>query len=198
MMRAFKAIKILSFISSMFPLSIYLILNYFGEYNMLYGVKYLNPHNIVVAIAVLEFISIIYIIVFYKKSIYSENNNYIRVKLENPIQEKTNTSNYLLANVLPIITFEMDNANKIIFICILILLLGYMYIKNNLYYINPLYDIINVRIYNCKIIVVDNTGKTIKVLDKIVVSKFHLYKFENRVYKAIEEKDTVVIVEEID
>lgn len=197
-MNRYKLLKITSFISSMFPFIIYLTLKYWNSTEGFDICNYVTPKRIVILILGLCILSILYIIIFYNFFIKNNDNvNYKRIKLSKGIsKEKTNTSDYLLANVLPVVTLEMDEVYKIIFIIIIVILLGIMYIKNNLYYINPLYDLIDVKIYSGEVTIVDNNNVEQKDINKMIISKINLYTFKNKYYKAIEGIDTIIITEE--
>lgn len=140
-------LKITSYISSMFPFSIYVFFLYMND---TYRFKYLfgiTPQIAVWSLMIAQICSIIYVLYFYLYKIKKDGNNFINAKFYNLKAEKTNTSNYILANVLPIATVDLDTELKSIFIILILILLGIMYVKNNLYYINPLYDLLGIKVY---------------------------------------------------
>lgn len=180
-------LKITSFISSMFPLSLFLLLKY-GKNNKKLFMD-IEAKHIVVFIFIVELISILYIIYFYK---WKTNKGAFNVKdyyLKEIRLEKTNTSNYLLANVLPIITLEMEKRYSLIFYICLIILLGFMYIKNNLYYINPLYDILNIKVFSASVYYKDKLNPEIT----FIISMISLYEFDNNIYRGIRFGDILII-----
>lgn len=180
-------LKITSFISSMFPLSLFLLLKY-GKNNKKLFMD-IEAKHIVVFIFIVELISILYIIYFYK---WKTNKGAFNVKdyhLKEIRLEKTNTSNYLLANVLPIITLDMEKRYSLIFYICLIILLGFMYIKNNLYYINPLYDILNIKVFSASVYYKDKLNPEIT----FIISMISLYEFDNNIYRGIRFGDILII-----
>lgn len=191
-------IKFTSFISSMFPFSLFLILKYHDNNIVLLKhiplLKNIKLNLIVIFIFLITLISVGYVFYFFKIKIKNDRKNKLnkeKYHLRDIVQEKTNTSSYLLSNVLPVITLDMDNKENIIFMIILIILLAFMYIKNDLYYINPLYDLINIRIYNAECYKLDSEVSSLK----LVISLIPLYEFQDNVYEGIDYKDILIIRE---
>ena len=182
--------KLTSFISSMFPFSVFLILKYYDNYEMIF--KYIPINVMVNSILVVTLISIGYVFYFFKIKIKNDKKNKLnkeKYHLENIMQEKTNTSSYMLSNVLPVVTLDMDNKASIIFMIILIILLAFMYIKNDLYYINPMYDLINIKVYNVDCYKLDSKIST----SKLVISLVPLYEFEDNRYEGVDFRDILII-----
>ena len=184
-------LKIASFISSMFPLSLFLLLKYVKNNKKIF--MDIEAKHIVVFIFIIELISILYIVYFYK---WKTQKGYFNVEdyhLKEIRLEKTNTSNYLLANVLPIITLEMEKSYSLIFYICLIILLGFMYVKNNLYYVNPLYDILNIKVFSASVYYKDKLNSEIT----FIISMVSLYEFDNNIYRGIRFRDILIITEEV-
>ncbi|MBU3106967.1 hypothetical protein [Clostridium gasigenes] len=188
-------VKIASFITSMFPLSLFLVLKYYNEYTLFLGKI---PRNIFAnTLFIIEIFSIIYIIYFYKFKKTKGAVNVDKYHFENIIQQKNNTTNYLLANVLPVITLELDKTYNFIFFIVLFFLLGYMYVKNNMVHINPLYDFMNVKIYSCKIYKFSKNNPNIKIEipNSTVISTIDIYGFDNSIYKGALLGDVLLVRE---
>ncbi|WP_270215275.1 hypothetical protein [Clostridium butyricum] len=184
--------KIASFISSMFPFSVFIVLKYQHNYNVV--LKYIHINILVNSIFLITILSSLYVIYFLKMKIFSRNFNRKQCHLKNINQEKTNTSSYLLSNVLPVVTLEMDSMNNVIFVSILILLLAFMYIKNNLYYINPIYDLINIKVYKADVF--ENQRNNCKNL--FIISCVTLYEFNNNHYEGIRFGEILFITKNLD
>lgn len=186
-------LKISSFITSMLPLGIYLIIKYRSdnEYAFL-NIKYITARNSAFLFFIIEIISFIYLIYFFQRIKKSTNVNRSDYNLTNIEQQKTNTSDYLLANVLPVVTLQLDSVESSIFFIILIILLGIMYIKNDLYYINPIYDFLNIKTYTCDACEYKNNKKG-KAKKKYVISFTKLYDFENNKYLSVDYGDTLIV-----
>lgn len=193
----FSFLKLFSFISSMFPLSIYLLLTYYNDNYAIGGIKYFTPKVVSALILLCEIISIVYVIFFYFHLLKKISKTKGReVEIKNPVQEKTSTSNYLLANILPIITLDYNKTPIVILTIFLIITLCFMYIKNNLYYINPIYDIFNIKVYTCDIKFPGGTEKKPIVKRKTVISINNLYDFERTKFLIVEDVDIVFVVNE--
>lgn len=190
-------LKITSFISSLLPLTVFLFLKYINNNRVFHNIKLLTPNNIVIFLGVIQVISILYVVIYYKYFINRRNNNYIKIRISNVKQEKSNTSNYLLSNVLPIISLDFKDMAGITFVVLIIIFLAFMYVKNNLYYINPLYDIIGIKVYSCNIKLLNDNDQEVKEINKTLISIVNLYEFNNNRYKAIENVDTVIITKEL-
>lgn len=208
---SYGLMKIASYISSMFLFLFYLYISYKNDKTILWAwdtsnIPFLNkiikniditPSLICIILFSIEIISILYVVYFFKLKI-KKVHEYNTVTVGNGvIQNKSNTSNYLLANVLPIITIELDEIYKGYFVLVLVVILGFMYIKNDLYYINPLYDLMNIKVYegqlNPIIAMKDN-----KPINKPIISTINLYTFRTSKYHCIEGRDTVIVVKKLE
>lgn len=190
-------LKITSFISSLLPLTVFLFLKYINNNRVFHNIKLLTPNNIVILLCIIQVISISYVIIYYKYFVNRRNNNYIKIRISNVKQEKSNTSNYLLSNVLPIISLDFKDMAGITFVVLIIIFLAFMYVKNNLYYINPLYDIIGIKVYSCNVKLLNDNDQEVKEINKTLISIVSLYEFNNNRYKAIENVDTIIITKEL-
>jgi hypothetical protein len=190
-------LKIASFISSLFPLSVYLFIKYFGNEKAFNNNGLLTPNNTALVLVLFEVASVFFVIYYYKVYLKSNNNNFIKIKLSNIQQEKANTTSYLLSNVLPIISLDFSDVAGVTFAILLVLFMGIMYLKNNLYYINPLYDLIGVKTYNATIISIDDDDNKIKELHKTLISTINLYEFDNSKFKSLENSDTLIVFKEL-
>lgn len=127
--------KIILFISSYFPLYIIIIIKYFRvlfNYNKLFSYR-------TVLILFLFFVTIACILsLFMLKKTNAEDDIEINKNIE---MANDTVISYIMTYVIPIISTEADAASKVINI-FLFLLIGYLYIKLNLIYINPLWAIL--------------------------------------------------------
>lgn len=179
--------KIASFISSMIPLSVFIELKYYNNYEII--IKYVPVNILVNSIFSITILSLIYIIYFFKISIPKGSFNRNIYRIDNIVQEKTSTSTYLLSNVLPVVSLGMDNMYNIIFMIILILFLSFMYIKNNMYYINPIYDLINIKVYRADVF--ENENRNLKNI--CIISCVTLYGFDNTDYEGVKFGEILII-----
>ena len=143
----FFILRLVSFITSMFPFTFYMFFTYKNDYYKFKTFFNITPSFTVWVLMVIQIISIIYLVIFFKKKALSSNDNITYAKFSDLKSERSNTSNYVLANVLPIATLDLDTELKAWFLVLIVIFLGIMYVKNDLMYINPLYDIIGVKVY---------------------------------------------------
>ena len=183
----FLLIKIVSFITSMFPLSIFLFFKYTNEYTKFLG--YIPKNLFVNIFIIVEIFSALTIYFFFrmsdmsKKRNLSQNYNVKRYHLEDVVRDKNTTTNYLLANVLPMIALELDyNYNFIFFIFL---------------FNNPFYDFMGIKVYTSKVFEIVENDKYIKRNISIVLSKSSVYDFDNNECRGVVFKDVLIILKSL-
>lgn len=91
-------------------------------------------------------------------------------------KDRTLTTQYLLSNVLPIISLEYDKYYMIIFTVFLLSGLYIMYLKNNLFYMNPIFDFCNINVYTADVCKIDRyTQEKGSISEMIIISNEKLY-----------------------
>lgn len=171
--------KIASYISSLFLLAIYICSLYFNEEKMVL-IPYININFnihclqfvllVIVLVALIYFIIYIFFIASNKKLNNIENIEIIELK-----QEKFNSLNFLFCNILPVTTLELNYKRNVILVILLLVILGYIFIKNDMFYINPLYDILGIRIYEATVLV----GRATTPKKTILISRKKIYDTNN-------------------
>ncbi|WP_432291592.1 hypothetical protein [Clostridium baratii] len=191
--KTFFVLRLVSFITSMFPFTFYMFFTYKDDTYRFKSFFGITPRITVWLMIVIQVLSIIYILIFYFRRINSCNENIVFAKFSEVKLERSNTSNYILANVLPIATIDLDTELKAWFLALILVFLGIMYIKNNLMNINPLYDLIGVKVY-------EGTAKfNIGNIDKgsgdiIVISKVKVNsntESNSNIYELVEGYDNI-------
>jgi hypothetical protein len=130
------------FISSYFPLYIILlILNFDIKKSKVLFVK-----NNVFLIILIIFCGISIITVINLKHTKG-NENHIFSDIE---KTEDTIISYLMTYIVPILSINISNTDTIIINCILYVLIGFMYIKLNLIYLNPLFLICGYYVYKAK------------------------------------------------
>ena len=188
-------LKISSYISSMLPFGLYLFISYYNDQYKFWGVSLLTPSLGSLIILICSVISSIYVIIFYKYIIKKIDYSNEYVQILNLKKEKSNTTNYLLANVLPIIGISMDTEYKSLFVIFIVFILGFMYIKNDLYSTNPLYDFLNINIYTCTVKTINkhDGNRASKEFEVTIIATQNLYHFKDKEYVAIKNGDIMFI-----
>ncbi|MDU5039209.1 hypothetical protein [Clostridium perfringens] len=188
-------LKIASFISSMAPFSVYLMLVYYNDYYSFWGIKILTPHIGALLTFIICILSIIYIYIFYRFIINNIDRSNEYIKLINLKKDKANTTNYLLTNVLPIVGISMDTENKSLFAIFILIILGFMYIKNDLYSTNPIYDLFNIKTYTGIVqeIDIDNPLLVQNEYEATILVRNDLLNFSDTTFICIKHGDTIFV-----
>lgn len=149
--------RIIMFISSYFPLYIMIIILYFSKILKGFVEKNIFTISFAILMMVLIIISIISVILLRKGRCTREKvvNN-----LENP--DDTILS-YIMTYIIPLIT-NGDNSKEVYIVNILLfVLIGYIYLRLNLIYLNPLWAMFGYAIYRDanKDIVITNISREV-------------------------------------
>lgn len=137
------SIKIMMFISSYFPLYIMLLILYNKEIHNAFYTK--NKYYIIF------FISIIILIFLSLFSVYLlKKTSGTRYKRFTTIERTDDMIlSYMMTYLFPLLV-SSDSSNEVKIVNILVfILIGYIYIKMDLIYLNPLWAFLNFRIYRC-------------------------------------------------
>lgn len=146
--------KVFLYLSAFIPLYCLIIIKILVEIiNNNLSFNFLNTTTLCLLL-VLIVLGIIGIIFENKKSIYT-------IKKIEIIKKKSITEQHFLGYfslfVLFALTFELERYSMFIIFIMIIILIGIVYIKNDLFYINPLLNILGYNFYDIKF--KDETGK---------------------------------------
>lgn len=177
--------KITSYISSLFLTSIYVFFRLNGTH-----------HSISIIQLVVVVLSSLYVVYYlFVASKDGKLNNIEDVEIIEVKQEKFITSNYLFSNILPVIALDFsatpDTSKYARLLCLaFVIVLGFIYIRNDLFYINPLYDFLQINTYTAKIYVKNKTDTK----ETMIISKCKLYNSGNpQCVKAIIKNNIVIV-----
>ena len=149
--------KIALFNLSLIPLYLIFIIQYidistilnFSEYE---NIAMFGKELLITNIKILFFILFI-IIGFLSLLVFNKNNNYNREnakKFESVESKDFDHLTFLSTYVLPLITFNLNDTHSFIVLIFLIVMIGAIYIKSNLYYLNPTLLLFGYKIYKAK------------------------------------------------
>lgn len=146
----FKLFKIFSYISSLFPLVIFLLLK-----QVIPTDWHFNYYAIAIigTIFLIQIVAAVFVVNFCKKTHKKGSGKYVEKEIVHFVREKSLTTSYLLGNVLSMlsladVTFDrISDIANIAFVVLLLIFLGFMHYKNNLYTTNPLFDIFGIVVY---------------------------------------------------
>lgn len=145
-------VKSMMFISSYFPLYIMLLILYYDKYNALYKLRAIKTAIFVIAMEICIIISIISL-VFLKISRGTK-----ALKIEDIERPDGTIISYMMTYIIPILTTNFLNRGEILVNIILFLLIGYLYIRLNLLYLNPLWSMFGYLAYrvNSDVVIISN------------------------------------------
>jgi len=163
-----KVSKALLVLSSYAPL--FLILTAYTYDEKVFGVRHiymLAVSNIAIAFFLLSLLGIMSLI-FTLNSVKKLNPS--SIKIQQVLKRKDASLSYLITYLVPFITFDFESYPKIIGAAMLLVLIGFLYLKSNMIYINPLLEIVfGYKIY--KIIVFDDQEKILLSKSSIITDK---------------------------
>lgn len=167
-------ICVLSFFTSLFPMSIYLLCKYvIGDdfsvgyifQSVIYAIRNpvefiaINPiKTMLLVIFLLEIISCIRL-KRYIGAKFKLDKTHDDIYISNVRKDGTLTTQYLLSNVLPIITLELDEWYNVVFTIFLLIGLLVLYVRNNLFYMNPIFDFLHIYVYYANVCRIDPYSK---------------------------------------
>jgi len=154
---------------SLIPLYLIFIL----EYVNIDSIKKLNSYEIVIANWKALFFLILILLGLLSYEVFKKNSNYGK-KRTKKFQDVTPANfdhlTFLSTYILPLITFNLSEIRDFIVLLFLLLMIGIIYIKSNLYYLNPTLLLFGYKIYKAYIdekSVILITKKDIKISEII-------------------------------
>ena len=128
-------IKSILFISSYFPLYIFLLVLNIEKYNSVEKLRNLPSILFLLTMIIATSLSIGSLL-FIKFS----NSGTKKIKIDNIERPDDTIISYIMAYIIPILTVNNINKYEIIVNIFLFILIGYLYIRLNLLYLNPLWS----------------------------------------------------------
>lgn len=152
-------IKIMMFLSSYFPLYIMMLILYFEKYNNVCTVPTLKKIIFLVCSALAIVISIISVYLLHKSD---GNKEFKFEKIERP---DDTVISYIMTYIIPLLTIDITKNSTIAVNFLLFIVIGYLYIRLNLVYLNPLWAIfgyISYRVDDDKILITNISSNNLK------------------------------------
>lgn len=156
--------RTIMFISSYFPLYIIIIILYFSKL-----FKGLMEKNIILLIFTI--LLVILILVSVVSIILLKQGQGTREKVISNLENPDDTVlSYIMTYIIPLVT-NGDNSNEVYIVnVILFVLIGYIYLRLNLIYLNPLWAIFGYLIYrdsNRKIVITNISREELRHIEKL-------------------------------
>ena len=162
------------FITSFFPLWISII--FIDVKSIIYNGSSLYTEIIsIIAIVIVNFFSIIALCNWIKREpITSEE-----MKISYACENKTISSEYLLAYILPLFAFDFTQWDSVVLFLIFFFTLGYICVKHNNFSVNILLEILKYNVYDCKIKMEEKDLE----IERKIISKTNLSKYRGRIIR---------------
>ena len=156
--------RTIMFISSYFPLYIIIIILYFSKL-----LKGLIERNILIII--FTFLLVLLIVLSAVSIILLKKGQGTREKLISNLENPDDTVlSYIMTYIIPLVT-NGDNSNEVYIVnVILFVLIGYIYLRLNLIYLNPLWAIFGYLIYrdsNREIVITNISREELRHIEKL-------------------------------
>jgi len=163
--------KLMMFISSYFPLYIMLMILNFDkciELKISLNIKVVFFVAVMVTCIIISFVSLL---------LLTLSTATKKIKIEEIERPDDTIISYMMTYIIPILTTNMTDNQAVAVNAILFLLIGYLYIRLNLLYLNPLWSMFGFLAYraNSEVIIVTNIKfSEIKQLKNIPLNGFYL------------------------
>lgn len=180
--------KFLMYISSLWLLFIMLIILYidvpleFGENSHYIGTWNLITRNIIPVVSIVMLIVSSFFVTTFNYSISRGMQSYFKIKrIQNKNYEHLT---FLTTYILPLIAFNLSEIRFVIMFLLLIFVIGFIYVKTDLFYANPTLALLGYQLYEADVEMRDN--KTYENL--ILISKANINKESNLEYLKIDDR----------
>lgn len=146
------AIKMSMFVSSYFPLYIMLTILHFEKIKTIFEIMTVKKLLFLICIVFSIFISLLSSMIILKGT---GTKQLVVSELERP---DDTVISYMMTYVIPILSIDLQNYGVIGVNFIMFLLIGYLYIRLNLLYLNPLWSIVGYLTYraNSEVVLITN------------------------------------------
>ncbi len=148
------------------------------------GWRYLYTHNIATIVCTL---CLIVSIICRKRFLHSLNGNRdLPCKIETIKNGNYEYLTFLTTYIIPLICFDLGSIRDCILLAVLLVLLGVLFIKTNLYYLNPSLALIGFNIY-----IADIKYKGSTIQETIILTKTKLRKNDEFFKHDLESTDVI-------
>lgn len=104
-----------------------------------------------ISITIILFASLISLIVLLFAFCANSKEGSIKVTIKCAIDDKTITSEYLLSYILPLFAFDFTKWDQVVLFLIFYTILGFLCIRHNYFSVNILLEILNYKMFTCKL-----------------------------------------------
>ena len=156
--------KLVSFLSNFLPFGIYmLVISFTNDYGWVLRGIFIGVVAIQIVCA-----CILKVVIFYESEKYPYSDK--EYKIVRSTRDRTSSLNFLVTNVFPLISLDLNNYGMIAFTVVFFVVIAILFFKNNLYLYNPILEISGCRIYNLELEEVEEKETTKNVVSRTLVS----------------------------
>ncbi len=156
--------KLVSFLSNFLPFGIYmLVISFTNDYGWVLRGIFIGVVAIQIVCA-----CILKVVIFYESGKYPYSDK--EYKMVRSTRDRTSSLNFLVTNVFPLISLDLNNYGMIAFTVVFFVVIAILFFKNNLYLYNPILEISGCRIYNLELEEVEEKETTKNVVSRTLVS----------------------------
>lgn len=163
------------YISSFFPLYIFLIIDNYEYVSTLHSIKKIfffkdpYPSLFFVIIFLLIIVSIISLLVIAKIDLNEKHS------FEGIYKTEDNLLSYIVTYLVPLLSIDITEGKSLLINAGLFCLLGFIYVKNSLVYLNPLFMFFKYNIYITK-------------NNEVIISNYNIYELKNLEHQKIKSR----------
>lgn len=103
------------------------------------------------SISIILFVNFISLLVVYFVLCRNSKEGSTRYVINNAIEDKTITSEYLLSYILPLFAFDFTKWDQVVLFLVFFLTLGFLCIRHNHFSVNIWLEILNFKIFICEL-----------------------------------------------
>lgn len=137
---------------------VFLFLSSYAPLFVILAIKNYSNENLVFAMLVLILIPNFILVFIIKKATTMSGDYYVITELENKSDQFLE---YIIAYIIPFLGFNFDLLSDLIVVSMLFALMGFLYIKNDLVYMNPTMNLMGYSLYRIR-----SDKKTIMIISK--------------------------------
>lgn len=156
--------KLFSLFSNFLPFGIYLmVLSLTDKFSWVL-------RGILISIVVIQIICALLLKFVFGKESRKYPKSEKEYKIVRITRDRQSSLNFIVTNVFPLISLDLNNIGMIIFTVIILIVVTILFFKNNLYLYNPILEISGYKLYNLELEIIDKKETTHNVVSKTLVS----------------------------
>lgn len=123
----------------------------------------------ITVIVVLSLVSLIVIMFYFKANSKNVSTEYV---IKSVSEDKTITAEYLLSYILPLFAFDFTQWSQVVLFLNFFITLGFLCVRHNYFSVNLMLELINYKVYSCKLENEDRVTIECKVISHRILNSF--------------------------